>query len=288
MTTSVRTRLGVLAVLVGVLLFAVPAAAARTSFVTPSGGQTVGPMEPGDTAVMTYEVRNSYTLPGQLKLTAQAVVDEEHGCLEPETNEGRDSTCDARSGELGDWLTISIRDSSNASIWTGRLTDLVSGVILDRTMPPSSHWRLDFVSHLPVEAPNTVMTDAVRYDLAWEITAGRPTTVVPSTPSPTVTPTEGPTHQPTDLPTATPTDEPTVAPTEATAGPTDEPADEPDRDEVAGAEAERPSSGRGSAVLGGLLPATGAPISPLVLALSTALVMLGAVMVLAGRRRVEE
>lgn len=289
MRMSTRTRLGVSAALVAALFFALPAAA-RTVFVTPGGGQSIGPLEPGDTVVATYEVQNRYTLAGRLKLTARAVVDEERGCLEPETNEGRDGTCGERDGELGDWLRISLSsvDAGVGSIWTGSVKDLASGVVVNQMIPGSAKWRIDFVSHLPVEAPNAVMSDAIRYDLDWEITAGStpdvPTIVVP-TDGPSEEPTNQPTTEPTDKPTEQPTDQPTVAPTEATATPTAGPTDdEKDEDEVAGVEGERPRPGTGPSIVGGL-PATGAQVSLLLLLLTAGLLTAGSVLLAAGRRR---
>lgn len=289
MRMSTRTRLGVSAALVAALFFALPAAA-RTSFVTPGGGQSVGPMQPGDTVATTYEVRNQYTLAGRLKLTARAVVDEERGCLEPEINEGRDATCGEHEGELGDWLRLSVEsaDAGLGTIWTGSLKDLSTGVVVDRMIPASAAWRVNFVSHLPVEAPNAVMTDAIRYDLEWEITAGStpdvPTIVVP-TDGPSEEPTNQPTTEPSDKPTEQPTDQPTVAPTEATATPTAGPTDDgKDEDEVAGVEAERPRPPTGPGLIGGL-PATGTQVSLLLLLLTAGLLTGGSILLAANRRR---
>ncbi|MCW2808576.1 MAG: hypothetical protein JWQ93_2531, partial [Marmoricola sp.] len=120
--------------------------------------------------------------PVRLDLKTLRPVDDENGCVRPETREPGEE-CAADGGELSRWLSASvvrIHPSGAATLWSGAFTDLAAGVELLSDMPAGSTWRLQMTLSLPWRATNDVMSDTVRFGLrlAAECNDGRRAEIV--------------------------------------------------------------------------------------------------------------
>jgi hypothetical protein len=139
-------------------------------------------LAPGRSTSAIVDVRNASGTPVRLDLKTLRPVDDENGCLRPETREPGEG-CAADGGELSRWLRASvvrIRPSGAATLWSGAFTDLAAGVKLVSAMPARSTWRLRMTLSLPWRATNEVMSDTVRFGLrlAAECNDGRRAEIV--------------------------------------------------------------------------------------------------------------
>lgn len=165
----------VVAVVAPLVLVAIPAAA-DSSFVEEVSPPTHDPMRlaPGYTTEREVLVVNEALGVSELHLRAQDLVDDDNGCVGPETRDG-DTTCGEDGGELAEWLQITVTrlGSTEEQLWSGTLVDLADGVVLESAMPAKAEWRLRLTSELPYAAGNDTMTDRVTYDLRWTMSSER-------------------------------------------------------------------------------------------------------------------
>lgn len=177
--TGLRTRAAaaLAALTASLTLLALPAVA-DSGFVEQITAATADPMRlaPGTSTTREVLVRNDSPDAALLNLRVSDVVEDDNGCVLPESRDG-DVSCGDTGGELGDWLEVDVRlltsRTSNEQLWWGTLRDLEAGVDLVADMPPGAEWRLAVVSHLPRAAGNDTMTDRIGYDLRWTMSAER-------------------------------------------------------------------------------------------------------------------
>lgn len=174
-TSSVLTK-ALLASVAAVALVAVPAAA-EDSFIEEVTAPTNDPMRlaPGYSSEREVRVVNEALDTSELHLQARNLVDDDNGCVHPETREG-DTTCGADGGELADWMRITVTrlgSPTDEQLWTGTLSQLAEGAVLESAMPAEAEWRLRLTSELPREAGNDTQTDRVSYDLRWTMSSER-------------------------------------------------------------------------------------------------------------------
>jgi LPXTG-motif cell wall-anchored protein len=98
------------------------------------------------------------------------VVDDENGCIRPETN-GGDSTCESSGGELSAWLRVAV-DRAGSRLWEGSMSDLAADrVVIAEALPAGTEIPLTLEVTLPVEAGNDTMTDQVGFALRVDASA---------------------------------------------------------------------------------------------------------------------
>lgn len=174
-TSSVLTK-ALVASVAAVALVAVPAAA-EDSFVEEVTAPTNDPMRlaPGYSTEREVRVLNEAVDTSELHLQARNLVDDDNGCVHPETRDG-DTTCGVDGGELSDWMRITVTrlgGTTDELLWTGTLAELADGAVLESAMPAKAEWRLRLTSELPREAGNDTQTDRVSYDLRWTMSSER-------------------------------------------------------------------------------------------------------------------
>ena len=127
-------------------------------------------LAPGTSITRTVLVTNRSNHEAELHLRATGIEDDDHGCVRPESRDGDDS-CGGGGGELGDWLELTVVDTSGAQLWSGGLDELGEGATLLPQMSRRSDEELRIVTTMSLDAGNDTMTDAVSYDLEWTISA---------------------------------------------------------------------------------------------------------------------
>lgn len=278
-----RARAGLVVMVLGALLGGVPgtAYAASDRLLVDVPGDTLGfvtgstaplldfaGLEPGDHETGTLSLWNDSADDVELGLAVVDLVDGERGCVEPESNEGQDTSCGPEQGELSRWLRLTVTrtdQGSDKQLWSGDFDTLQDPVMLAGAMPADARWDLRIDVALRPEAGNDTMTDAVAFSMSWSARGVTNGDVVPP----------GADDPVGDDPVV---DDPVVDdPVVDTPIPDDEVV-------VAGVEASRP--GAGPPVAGVPLPFTGATVEPWLLWFAGVLVAGGCVLLAASRRQV--
>lgn len=180
-----RARAGLVVTVLGALLGGVPGTAYAASdrllvdvpgdglgFVTGSTAPLLDftGLEPGDDETGTLSLWNDSAGDVELGLAVVDLVDGERGCVEPESNEGNDTSCGSDQGELSRWLRLTVTrtdQGSDEQLWSGDFETLQTPVVLAGAMPADARWDLRIDVALRPEAGNDTMTDAVAFSLSW-------------------------------------------------------------------------------------------------------------------------
>jgi hypothetical protein len=119
---------------------------------------------PGGSGSSGLAVRNASSDAVRLVLTVTDVVDEEHGCLAPETRVAGED-CESDGGELSESLVAAVTiDGPNAGpSWSGPFRDLEGGVELTGEIPSGATWQLHVSLQMPLPTGNETMTDTVAF-----------------------------------------------------------------------------------------------------------------------------
>lgn len=146
---------------------------------TAAPGLVFDNLMPGDRRDATIGLWNDSAESVSLRMRVSDIVDGENGCVEPESNEGGDTSCGVEDGELSGWLelTVTRTDGSNDDqLWGGPFTSMDAGVLLVEDMPAGEQWSLRIDALMRPEAGNVTMTDAVEFTFGWAA-EGEPTAV---------------------------------------------------------------------------------------------------------------
>jgi hypothetical protein len=161
-----RRVAGVLApALLSLTVTAAPAAAAgEIDIETPLGGLSFERLAPGYGGTAEVRVVNGSEHDAEVTLGVEGLVEDENGCIGPETRDG-DTSCDAVGGELGSWLRMRV-EHDGVLLWEGPMTTLVEeGVVLDEAVGAGTELPLTVGVSLPVAAGNDTMTDRAVFSL---------------------------------------------------------------------------------------------------------------------------
>ena len=145
---------------------------------TAAPGLVFDNLMPGDERDETIGLWNDSAEPVSLSMRVSDIVDGENGCVEPESNEGGDTSCGVAEGELSDWLelTVTRTDGTNDDqLWTGAFTTMAAGVVLVDDMPAGDQWSVRIDVRMQPEAGNITMTDAVEFTMGWAAEGERAT-----------------------------------------------------------------------------------------------------------------
>jgi hypothetical protein len=102
------------------------------------------------------------------------IVDGENGCVEPESNDGGDTSCGVNDGELSDslQLTVTRTDGPDAGqLWSGPFSAMTVPTLLADVMPAGAQWSLRVDVLVRPETGNAAMTDAVEFTMGWSARA---------------------------------------------------------------------------------------------------------------------
>lgn len=137
---------------------------------TVAPGLVFDDLMPGEQRSATIGLWNDSAEPVSLRMHVSDLVDGENGCVEPESNDGGDTSCAVGGGELSRWLELSVTrtdGSADQHLWSGPFTAMTTGTVLAETMPAGEQWDLRIDVLMRPEAGNVTMTDAVQFVMAW-------------------------------------------------------------------------------------------------------------------------
>jgi hypothetical protein len=137
---------------------------------TAATGLVFDKLLPGELRTATIGLWNDSSESVSLSMRVSDVADGENGCVEPESNEGADSSCDVGEGELSEWLELAVTRTDGADdelLWTGPFTAMTTSTVLTDAMAAGDQWQLRIDVGMRPEAGNATMTDAVVFTMGW-------------------------------------------------------------------------------------------------------------------------